>query len=151
MKHALRVIDILMFMAVMWGILSSIPLKYWGFEPLDISVADSTPDKAPKVVFDYVVTKPILLNKSTAIYSLNGNQLVCDDYSSVVRYVPEMRLPSTLTIQWFAPHDWRCSYLSGGSYYMEVCWTAPDLLDGVIPDKTVCKESNVFNIKGYLE
>lgn len=60
-----------------------------------------------------------------------------------VPYQTDSKLPNPLTLQWWTHPD--CQSLQPGTYQMRTTWTI--LGDGLLPNKYVTADSNIFEIR----
>lgn len=133
---------------IVWAALAITPLSWWGFVPHSVYVADTTTTEPAKVGFDREIWRPIRMNYSVTVRRVAGYQVACEAVSGVKTYHPQSTVPDDIDLVWWAPQDSRCGTLyPPGSYVVNTCWTASDLLFGFLPAKTSCVRSNVFQVK----
>jgi hypothetical protein len=146
--HTIRAINWLAILLVGWWLLIMTPLSWWGFSAGNVIVGDTTTEDAAPIIFERTIWRDIRLRYSVIVRRVDGNEVVCDASSSVFNYRAGAKLPDHLDMAWWAPGDGRCARLfPPGGYVMTTCWTAPGLLMGVLPPKTKCVTSNVFQVR----
>lgn len=143
MKRTARLIDALSMLAVVWlgGIV--LPLSTLWFDPQFVVVSDGPRSESPDIGFAREIKRPVKMRYSVIVRNADL-QTVCESRSEVFWYKPEANLPENIDLDWWTAGD--CPTLPVGLYIMETCWTATELLWGLLPDKTACLASNPFKV-----
>lgn len=138
-------IDWIMLVIVVWGLLAVTPLSWWGYRAGEVLVENTMTGKPAAISYDRTIWRDIRMRYSVVVRRVDGNSVVCDVSGAVRTYKRNSELPDHIDMSWWAPGEDRCTSLyPPGTYFMETCWTAPNLLSGFLPSKTVCRTSNPF-------
>lgn len=135
-----------------YSVMVFLPIDSFWYRP-KVEMLQVTPTNygEPVVVYyDHVVLQDISLSYATRIIRFNDDgqsEGVCTTNSGPPSELSaDLRLPQVMDLQWWTD-DASCSRLGPGYYVMKTCWTVHDIFYGVIPPKTICLESNVFEIR----
>lgn len=134
---------------IIWALLEVTPLRWWGFNAHRIAVSDASTIAMPIIRLDREIWRHIRMRYQVIVRRLETDEVVCDTKSAIFTYRPTSQLPAGdgLNLAWLAPGDSRCLRpLPTGNYWLEVCWTAPYLLGGLLGPKTACLDSNPFAV-----
>ncbi len=151
MTHFLRFGDVAAILAVIWALAVVTPLSWWGYVPGEVNVADAPEGTAPPMGFEAEIRRDIRMSYQVIARALPGLSVACDASSNPFTYRRATQPPKGFDLAWWAPGDDRCARLPAGEYTLETCWTARELLAGLLPKKTVCRTSNVFTIRSEAQ
>ncbi len=128
-----------------WGVMAAWPASFW-YEPGQMWVGDYVVGEEMPLRYDGGARHGFTGSYSVVIRKSATNEVVAEDRSSVFQYTPQSQRPTPLTIEWWAPGDIRMKQLTPGEYRMETCWTVHGRFFGVVPSKTTCTDSNIFQV-----
>ena len=146
MRRVIRLVDGLALLFVAWAALAMVPVEWVWFNPGNPVVSDSTTKIAPSVDFSRVIKRPTVMSYGIVIRNVSQATVVCDPDGGPFTYRPEATLPEGVDLVWWTGGDDRCWPRDVGTYIMETCWTVKHPFYGIVPPKTVCRESNTFTI-----
>lgn len=130
--------------AVGYGVLFLWPVAFW-FDAGEVFVrADG--NGRPVVIFTGGTKRDFLGSYSVIVRDVEKHQVACDATSAAFNYTTKANYPDTPGMDWWAPGDPRCQSLPPSAYTMETCWTIHSPFFGLVPNKTICRSSNIFEI-----
>lgn len=148
MKRKLfKLADGLSLVLVVWLLAAIIPLGWFWYVPGQVVVSNSSLEVPPRIQFERVIKRPVLMKYQVVVRDIERNEVVCDPASEPFTYSPTSKLPENADLVWWTGGDARCWPRVAGTYVMETCWTATHVVWGLVPDKTVCRTSNTFEIR----
>lgn len=106
-------------------------------------IAFDTPVKSQVVMsVDRTIHRPFLADWSVIVRQWNGhNWVVWCAANGGGEYRPDAALPDPVTLAWWS--NGRCTTPPEGQYLIATVWT---IRGGMLPDKVVRSESNVFRV-----
>ncbi|ETA53956.1 hypothetical protein [Ponticoccus alexandrii] len=125
----------------------SVPATFW-FDPGVPVVADSTVDASPAIGFERKIRRDVRIRYQVTVRRVDTLSPVCDPRSGVITYRISAQLPEHLDLVWWTGGDRRCWPRAPGTYVMESCWEVVTPFWGLVPPKTVCRDSPPFRISG---
>lgn len=147
MKHrVLRTVDLLAVLVILWAGAVVMPLSWLWYAPGEVRISDSTTDAPPVVDFARVIKRPVQIRYQVVIREMHERRVVCDPGFGPFTYRPDAALPDAPDLIWWTGGDPRCWPRAPGTYIAETCWHSGRLLWGLIPGKSVCRESNPFSV-----
>jgi hypothetical protein len=128
---------------VVWAIAAAVPLTWIGFHPGTVEVVSGP---APNVViFDRRINRDLRMRYSVIIRDTRSLSVQCEASSAPFTYRAQPSESISRNLEWWAPDDERCATLPPDHYVMETCWTWYSSVP-LIPPKTVCRKSNIFEV-----
>lgn len=145
MKRLARYIDIFGAFALLWLVLSLLPLSLW-FDPGQVRVSNGSAEREPVILFSRDIKRNVRMQYQVVVRKMGSKTAVCDPKRGPFTYRSDAHLPDTITLTWWTGGDDRCWPQPPGDYILETCWTMPAPFWGFVPAKTVCRDSNPFTI-----
>lgn len=145
-RFSARLMDYLSVVFVGWLAIAMIPLGWFWYEPGQVVISNSSIETPPRVDFTRVIRRPVIMKYQVIIRDIDRKEVVCDPASEPFTYSPTAQFPTSADLVWWTGGDDRCWPREPGTYTAETCWTATHLFWGLVPDKTVCRNSNPFTI-----
>lgn len=145
MRKAVHTADIIAIFFIGWIGLSALPLSLFWFDPGPVVIQDAKEGESPKIGFSRDIKRNVVMQYSVVIRDANL-AVYCEDRSAPIEYRSDSQLPEDLDLAWWAFGTEACHRPPVGSYIVTTCWTATGRLLGLLRDKTVCVQSNVFKI-----
>jgi len=143
----MRITELIVWaLGFLWITLFAIPATIW-FEPHTMFVPDATAGEDFELIYTGDVNREF-----TGYYSVTIRR--AEDFSTPTGgemrsgtrpYSPDAvsGRPDPITMSWWA-HEIDVESLEPGYYILNTCWTVVNPFFGLVPNKTVCIESNVF-------
>lgn len=142
----IRFVNVVSYALVTWAVFALIPLSWFWYEVESILVAD-TPEGVPApIAAERRVIRPVVMHYNVIVRSIPQLEIMCEAGSNEFTYQVTAENIKNVDMAWWAPQDPRCLSLPPGEYIMETCWTSTQRFWGIVPDQTVCIDSNVFHV-----
>lgn len=145
-KRATRLIDVAAIICVLWGALAMVPATWLWFSPGHVVIADSSGNHPPVVEFERHIKRDVQMSYQVTIRKMRSKSPVCDPQRGPFTYRTDAELPELIDLIWWSGADVRCWPREPGTYIAETCWTVVRPFLGIVPPKTVCRESNPFTV-----
>ena len=130
-------------LVLVWGLGAAIPAEVW-FEPKMLYVR-----KDDNGQWEILFTRDLDYSfKGRYVVTVRDERdtVVLQETSGTFTYKKNSRLPEKITMDWWAPTIAEgFENLPDGIYQIETCWVIDSPL-GILPDKTVCVTSNIFEV-----
>lgn len=150
MKHRIvRTVDVVSVAMVVWLIGAMVPASWLWFDPGPVRIADSVDGKAPAVGFTRTIHRDTAIRYSVIVRELDTHRITCDGDGGPFTYRTGSTLPERIDLRWWAGGE--CWPLPSNTYITETCWTVVRPFLGLVPAKTVCRESNPFTVIARAE
>lgn len=144
MSRTLRLFDAFFAAVVAWGVCTMIPVEAFWFKPGALLVSDAPVGSVPKVGFDRDIKRNVVMSYSVSVRAVDTLETVCESTSEPFLYRARASLPESVDLEWWAPG---CGTLPAGEYFIATTWTATERWWGLLPDRSVTLDSNVFRIE----
>ena len=145
-RRAGHATDIASVMLFLWAGLSLLPVDTFWFDPGPVIVQDAFEGDSPALGFTRDIKRDTTMRYSVVMRDANL-AIVCEDRSETFTYRTDATFPADgVDLEWWAPGNMRCHRPPPGTYILETCWTATDRLFGLLWDRSICRESNVFEV-----
>lgn len=136
----------------------ALPLESLWFNPGTPVVADATVGNSLEIAYDRDIKRDFLGSYYIRIKQATGAgfQVVCNSprtrpdeevgleekaRSRRGPFTKDAVLPSNIDMEWWTDGDCLGPEFEAGTYRMETCWTAHNIWYGLIPPKTICRDS----------
>lgn len=138
-----------------WGVFPLLLIIYtgiwltpatWWYKPVSIRVHDAFVGEDPVVSINRQIKRGFDGRYTVSVWMDPPDGHVACAGSDTLRYKGGLYVPHDAPLTQWADDPW-CSKLKPGKYYVEACWTILRPFKGIVPGKTVCITSNLFEIK----
>jgi hypothetical protein len=148
-----RIELLLWVVGLFWASLLVVPASFW-FDPHTLYVPDAVAGEDFELIYTGDVNRDfngyysVLIRSAEDLSTPNGGEM----RSGTRPYSPEAvtSRPNPITMSWWA-HEIDVENLEPGYYLLNTCWTIVNPLFGLVPNKTVCIESNVFHLRERVD
>lgn len=117
----------------------------WWFEPLTLTVSQREPGGPAIVAMGRLSKRAFDGAYTTAVFAVGPDAPPVCGRGETRRYKGGLSAPYEMPLAEWA-NDARCAALPPGSYYAHGCWTVLRPWWGLVPDKTACIVSPIFEI-----
>lgn len=145
-RRTIRFIDLAAVLLLIWTGLALVPATWFWFQPGPVVVSDSVGGAAPVLGFERTIKRSVQMSYQVTIRKMRSKSPVCDPQRGPFTYRPDAELPDPIDLVWWSGADVRCWPQEPGTYIAETCWTVVSPFYGLVPPKTVCRESNPFTV-----
>lgn len=145
-SKTVKLVDIVAIAFVAWGALFAIPGELIWFDPQEVIISDSRIENPPTVSFKRDIKRDVKMKYQVVIRELRSKVPVCDPTRGPFTYRTDSELPTPINLIWWTGADERCWPREEGTYIAETCWTIVEPFWGLVPPKSVCRDSNPFSI-----
>jgi hypothetical protein len=118
------------------------PTSFW-FKVGRVHIDDARVGKSPSLVLDREIVRPFRADWDVTIRRWEGGWVPWCNAPGSGNYRPDSRLPKDMNLVWWT--SGQCQPLPAGKFTVTATWTITGL--GIMPDKTVSLESNVFEVR----
>lgn len=139
---------ILWVLGLIWVALLATPPAMW-IEPHELFVPESVAGTDFTIIYsgeiyqEFTGSYTVTIRDANTLATPTGGEMV----SGARPYSPDAvgGRPNPITISWWA-NDIEASALAPGYYILTTCWTIINPFLGLVPDKVICRDSNVFRL-----
>lgn len=117
----------------------------WWYQPLGIRIDDTTVGNDPVVSINRAIHRDFDGQYSVSVWRDPSDGHVACAGSDTLHYRGGLYKPHQAPLTQWADDPW-CARLPPGHYYAEACWTILRPFWGIIPAKTTCRMSNIFEV-----
>lgn len=121
------------------------PAEYW-YNPGHMRVLDTYEGERIQLIYAGGTQRDFLGAYSVVLRDVSTSSIVGEMGSTRINYKATSVRPDPLYMDWWAPSDERISSPEVGAYLLETCWTIYGTFFGLVPAKTTCITSNIFEI-----
>lgn len=145
MRKKFRVEALGWVLAGFWCVGLVWPAEYW-YTPGYMRVLDTYEGEKIELIYAGGAQRDFLGSYSVVLRDAHTSSIVGEMGSKRFQYKTESTRPEPLYMDWWAPADKRIIYPETGAYFLETCWTIHGAFFGVVPAKTTCITSNIFEV-----
>lgn len=133
---------------VSYLVLWALPASWW-FESRSLQVSDAVVGELPIVIEDRHIHWSFIGKYTASVRSAVDPQVIMPGChgSGEIPYKGGLDGRKSYDLSDFIDNAPGCARLPEGAYYVEVCRTVLYPLWGILPSKTTCVTSNVFNVR----
>lgn len=124
----------------------AVTATYW-YENRSVGIANTIEGEPIILTVDRTVKRAFSGSYTVLLRHVSNGVIQCEA-GGALRYKPGTELPDPVTLAWWAWSDTRCAgpNVPPGTYTVETCWTIHNPW-AILPDKTICGVSNVFEVR----